>query len=119
MHTDFIMAEGGELGTSDNEASDILIDLGCSICEENGRTTEAVFYCAQCDKRMCMACSELHRQLYLKHVIYDQDNIGKWSRKSINITTDMCEVHSDKEAELFCHDHNDVCCYICTSTKHR
>ena len=30
----------------------------------------------------------------------------------------MCEQHHGKELDMFCHEHDQLCCYVCVSTKH-
>lgn len=113
------MAEGGDFGTSADRASDVLFDFSCSICEEKGKNTEALVYCEQCVKPLCTTCNDLHRPLFSNHVILGKDNIDQWGGEDRNVAMDTCEVHRDREADMFCHDHDTLCCYVCISTKHR
>lgn len=105
-------------GDSVNITSDEIYYHLCSICEENDTKSEALFCCKNCTKLLCFPCKELHGKLYKTHDVLDKGKVDQWS-VPLAPTTDTCEIHTGTRLDLFCQDHDDLCCYICVSTNHR
>lgn len=100
------------------KTSDEFYDHLCSICDENNTKSEALFCCNICKTLMCVSCKQLHSQLYKNHNVLDKEKVDQWIVQNA-LSTDMCETHNNKSLEMFCEDHDELCCYVCVSTIHR
>jgi len=109
------MAEGRDFVVL---TSDETFDYPCTFCENNDTNSEAALCCNDCSKLMCGSCKTLHSQLYKAHVVLDKNHIDDWQVKK-TVPTDMCEQHRGKVLDVFCHDHDQLCCSVCVSTNHR
>ena len=85
-----------------------MINKKCSLDEH--KDIDALFYCQECKVKMCKKCEKVHSGLLKKHHIYSLD-------KDINeIFTGLCtnKDHS-LELEIYCKNHNKLCCAACIS----
>ncbi|KAH3852297.1 hypothetical protein DPMN_094801 [Dreissena polymorpha] len=113
------MATGGK-HAQELKGSDQVIDFSCTFCSENeGLTTEAQFYCKECVKCFCTECVILHNGLYKKHVVSGREEKDEWPVNESNLGLEKCDQHPDKDIELFCEDHSQLCCLLCQFTNHR
>ena len=114
------MSEKRNLAAELNNASEPVTDYTCTVYEENDVHSEALYYCNSCMKTLCTTCEQLHRQMFRKHRVLDSESISDWTLSSIQISpVERCSIHSDKPVELFCENHDELCCYLCVSTTHR
>ncbi|XP_062619424.1 transcription intermediary factor 1-alpha-like [Saccostrea cucullata] len=94
----------------------------CAACLRDNETESATGFCLSCLEYLCTMCTKYHRKHLLSrdHTVCQKDDIqltkmhifGKYFR---------CTEHS-KKISLFCNDHEQPCCLICTGTcgtKHR
>ena len=71
---------------------------------------EAISYCEQCKIFMCNKCINHHKELFDNHQIYQLD------KKDNDLFIDICKKpYHEKKLELFCKDHNELCCVCCIS----
>ncbi|KAH3750258.1 uncharacterized protein LOC127847675 [Dreissena polymorpha] len=101
------------------KGSDSFTDFCCSPCQEHKIDQWAEFYCDNCLKFYCAKCINLHGQLFGKHVTYGRGDTSKWPVcKEVEDFIQKCD-HEDKRLEMFCNDHNQLCCTNCAFLNHR
>ncbi|WAR26026.1 TRI33-like protein [Mya arenaria] len=107
--------------SSRHKVSDLIHDFSCSPCEENGLNSEANYFCVDCSKYYCSRCESKHGGLFKRHRILDRKDVKKWAAVPGTVVDDLeiCEHHPGKKVELFCGDHQELCCHICVSVEHR
>ena len=94
-----------------DKGSDILQDFLCSTCEDKKLDKMADFYCETCVKFYCGKCIGMHSQLFIKHAPYGRGDLKKWPvAKQVEDFLLKCDVHKDKNLELFCDNHIELCC---------
>lgn len=102
------------------QGSDQVLDNCCISCQENGKNIEAICFCQQCNKCYCDECDKLHGQLYKKHEVLGRESLDKWPTGQVTIERlEQCKEHDGRKIELFCEDHNQLCCYECQFSSHR
>ncbi|WAR26058.1 hypothetical protein MAR_011762 [Mya arenaria] len=104
-----------------HKASDLIHEFTCSPCEEDGLNFEAQNFCLDCSKYYCSRCESKHGGLFKRHKVLDRKDVKKWAAVSGTVVGDVerCEHHPGKKVELFCGDHQKLCCHICVSVVHR
>ncbi|XP_052231846.1 uncharacterized protein LOC127845152 [Dreissena polymorpha] len=103
-----------------DKGSDILQDFLCSTCEDKKLDKMADFYCETCVKFYCGKCIGMHSQLFIKHTPYGRGDLKKWPvAKQVEDFLLKCDVHKDKNLELFCDNHIELCCTNCAILNHR
>ncbi|XP_052235683.1 uncharacterized protein LOC127847672 isoform X1 [Dreissena polymorpha] len=106
--------------TTLGKGSDLFTDFCCSPCLEHKIDQWAEFYCDNCLKFYCAKCTNLHGQLFGKHVTYGRGDTSKWPvSKEVEDFIQKCDLHEDKRLEMFCNDHNQLCCTNCAFLNHR
>ncbi|WAR26751.1 TIF1B-like protein [Mya arenaria] len=101
-------------GSSIYKGSDLIHDYSCSKCEENDLNTEAQHFCPQCEHYLCDKCVGIHGDYFKKHVVHGRGDFRKW----VGYSMDKCDQH-DKELEVHCDDHLELCCSVCVALNHR
>ena len=85
-----------------------IIDNKCSLDEH--KDINALFYCQECKVKMCNKCEKIHSGLLKKHHIYSLDKDIK------EIFTGLCTNNNHSlELEIYCKNHNKLCCVACIS----
>jgi len=85
-----------------------IIDKKCSLDEH--KDINAQFYCQECKVKMCNKCEKIHSGLLKKHHIYSLDKDIK------EIFTGLCTNNNHSlELEIYCKNHNKLCCVSCIS----
>ncbi|WAR26056.1 hypothetical protein MAR_011760 [Mya arenaria] len=107
--------------SSRHKVSDLIHDFSCSPCEEDGLNSEAGYFCVDCSKYYCSRCESKHGGLFKRHRVLDRKDVKKWAAVPGTVVDDLeiCEHHPGKKVELFCRDHQELCCHICVSVGHR
>ncbi|XP_045178415.2 uncharacterized protein LOC123538399 [Mercenaria mercenaria] len=120
------MATGGNLGSLQNDASDALHDYTCAPCSDDGKNTEAMFQCTDCQIFYCQRCVTGHNKFTKNHNVVDKASkfFGQDKRQTGSVTssalpTNLCEEHLGQVIQMFCGQHDTVCCTICIAVKHR
>ncbi|KAH3696632.1 hypothetical protein DPMN_084108 [Dreissena polymorpha] len=102
------------------KGSDTIQDFCCSTCEDMKLEESADFYCETCMKFYCRKCINPHDQLFKKHSPYGREDVKKWPvSKKVEDFLQKCVVHKDKNLEMFCQDHSQLCCNNCAFIDHR
>ena len=85
-----------------------IIDNKCSLDEH--KDINALFYCQECKVKMCNKCEKIHSGLLKKHHIYSLDKDIK------EVFTGLCTNNNHSlELEIYCKNHNKLCCAACIS----
>ncbi|XP_053381649.1 E3 ubiquitin-protein ligase TRIM71-like [Mercenaria mercenaria] len=94
-------------------------ETNCSPCGREERKVEATKFCADCNEHLCEKCVHDHK----KFVVTKTHRITA-KEKPPSVTprqklTDKCTHHEGKLLELFCGDHDELCCSVCVAVGHR
>ena len=85
-----------------------IIDNKCSLDEH--KDIDALFYCQECKVKMCNKCEKIHSGFLKKHHTYSLDKDIK------EIFTGLCtNKNHSLELEIYCKNHNQLCCVACIS----
>ncbi|WAR00811.1 TRIM3-like protein [Mya arenaria] len=95
-------------------------DKLCGTCEEGGDNTLASYWCRDCAEPLCDNCLKYHRLMKIsrRHKIEEMDIIKRHPKRILSVPQ-PCPDHVGKDIELFCADHNTLCCVMCVATEHR
>lgn len=98
---------------------DAVYDYTCTPCENDGLNAEALFYCKDYSKLLCKQCEKNHNRFFMGHNVLGQRYVHSWGSVKRTTAVVMCEEHPGKEVEMFCKDHDCVCCLVCVNVTHR
>lgn len=112
------MGECWALRSSVFKSSEGIYEFQCARCDEDDLNAEALFYCENCLKHLCGSCEKLHR-FFKDHNVVGKDQMDQWGAKIKGEALKSCRSHDGKERDMYCNDHEVVCCYVCVSTNHR
>jgi len=75
-------------------------------------------WCDQCKEALCDTCQGRHRIIIgsPEHKTVPLENIRV---SDFKITEDRCMRHIDKTYEVYCCDHDELCCVLCLAVIHR
>ena len=95
-------------------------DKLCGTCEEGGDRTVASYWCRDCAEPLCDNCLKYHRLMKIsrRHKIEEMEIIRRHPKRILSVPQ-PCADHVGKDIELFCADHNTLCCVMCVATEHR
>ncbi|KAL4224308.1 Transcription intermediary factor 1-alpha [Mactra antiquata] len=103
--------------------SEETFDFLCTSCAESGFIKEALKYCIDCQLYCCRECLTAHARIpVLKgHSFLDNSsNQPQGQPRSLPaFPTKKCNKHAGKIMDMFCRNHDVVCCYICAAEDHR
>lgn len=98
-------------------------EFACSLCEEEGKHLEASKYCEECYVFMCDPCVKSHNRIPLnkRHKLVDDQGQFKVLRQSQikSFPTIHCTIHPGELVNIFCGNHDVVCCSACKALDHR
>ncbi|XP_021374183.1 E3 ubiquitin-protein ligase Midline-1-like isoform X1 [Mizuhopecten yessoensis] len=93
----------------------------CHGCLTDGEESVGSFWCRDCKEVLCKQCRVAHRRstLLSKHNVIAIDEVTK-SDVQLPVTIDeTCPHHAGKTIEVYCIDHNALCCVLCVTLSHR
>uniref|UniRef100_A0A8W8LUU6 Tripartite motif-containing protein 45 n=1 Tax=Magallana gigas TaxID=29159 RepID=A0A8W8LUU6_MAGGI len=91
----------------------------CMFCQREDKNVQAKHWCKTCTATICDDCKSIHSFVPIleSHKIVSLSDVEDLKT---NIEIDEpCLVHKGKYIEVFCQDHDQLCCSICFATKHR
>ncbi|XP_048741154.2 probable E3 ubiquitin-protein ligase MID2 [Ostrea edulis] len=91
----------------------------CMFCKRNNKSVTAEHWCKSCMESICDDCKCFHScvpSLRDHKIISLSDALGL--KNDIEVD-EPCSVHKGKLLEVYCTDHDKLCCSICFATKHR
>ncbi|XP_062577534.1 E3 ubiquitin-protein ligase Midline-1-like [Saccostrea cucullata] len=92
----------------------------CWACRRENEDEEATDYCITCKETLCKLCAKYHRRNLASqnHEICLISEIGSHNIDENNDTT-FCDKHEGRYIELYCNDHDTLCCAVCISSEHK
>ena len=92
----------------------------CPPCTREGRTVEATKFCKDCDEFLCEKCVHDHRKFVVTrdHKITIKPTVIPPMKQKLQLA-EKCTNHEGKIFELFCSDHDELCCSVCVAIAHR
>lgn len=93
----------------------------CDSCKvSDGLKTVAIYRCKQCKDNLCNECWDIiHERIptYSTHVFIDLRQSEQQKDKILDFDV-YCAVHLGKTIEIYCFDHEKLCCSFCLTTEH-
>ncbi|XP_063431449.1 uncharacterized protein LOC134714135 [Mytilus trossulus] len=91
----------------------------CGVCEYQHVTTDAIFWCPECDEGLCSTCFKCHNasKSTRNHQVISVDNYRQLPSFVASVQQ-YCSDH-DKKYQLYCLQHEIPCCLVCVSTSHK
>ncbi|CAG2232739.1 unnamed protein product [Mytilus edulis] len=91
----------------------------CTLCKDDGTSTEAVTWCIECEVFLCTDCEKHHKKLRMSKVhntmsTKDYHDLPKFMQE----ISSQCSYHK-KKYELYCSFHDCPCCVMCITDKHK
>ncbi|XP_063411933.1 uncharacterized protein LOC134694801 [Mytilus trossulus] len=91
----------------------------CTLCNDDGTSTEAVRWCIECEVFLCSDCEKHHKKLRMSKdhntmSTKDYHNLPKFMQE----ISSQCSDHK-KKYELYCSFHACPCCVTCITDKHK
>jgi hypothetical protein len=90
----------------------------CGPCRQGGTEEVSVGWCKTCKEHMCQACIDYHKSHTRNHKVISTEDVQVETSKAVS-PIETCPVHSGKELEFHCADHDVLCCASCAVAKHR
>ncbi|XP_045171828.2 uncharacterized protein LOC123533913 [Mercenaria mercenaria] len=117
------MASGRDMSSSVLGSSDVIHDFSCTPCFEDGKNMEAINFCVNCQTYFCESCVGMHNKLLKSHSVLHQAAMKAGSRTQSKTTailpTGDCDDHPGNVIQMYCGDHDLVCCTVCIAVDHR
>ncbi|CAC5418664.1 unnamed protein product [Mytilus coruscus] len=90
----------------------------CGVCEIQHKTTEAEYWCPECEQGLCPKCLNYHNALKSSrnHEVIPVENYKQLS-SSISRIQQHCPDHNRK-FQIYCPQHESLCCPLCMSSNH-
>ncbi|XP_063411853.1 E3 ubiquitin-protein ligase Midline-1-like [Mytilus trossulus] len=91
----------------------------CTLCNDDGTSTEAVKWCIECEVFLCTDCEKHHKKSRSSKAhntmsTKDYHNLPKFMQE----ISSQCRDHK-KKYELYCSFHACPCCVTCITDKHK
>lgn len=92
----------------------------CGPCNVDNVETEGSYWCRDCTEALCKDCFKFHKrfQALRGHEITTLRDASATLPPS-HIDMDMCRKHGNRKMEVFCENHQTLCCILCLSFQHR
>ena len=92
----------------------------CESCLREEAEVGAEFWCFDCDEPLCQVCLKNHRKskFLMNHHTVDLDFVDIFPTSTLSEIT-HCKKHGDGRVDLFCNDHESLCCRHCMAESHR
>ncbi|CAC5399925.1 unnamed protein product [Mytilus coruscus] len=100
--------------------ADLMESKQCESCLREDAKVCAEFYCFDCEEPLCSACLKNHKKnkFLMSHHTVDLDFIDIFPTSTLSKIT-HCAKHGDGRVDLFCTDHEALCCRHCMTESHR
>ncbi|XP_052106460.1 uncharacterized protein LOC127738990 isoform X1 [Mytilus californianus] len=91
----------------------------CTLCYDDGTSTEAVTWCTECEVFLCTDCEKHHKRSRTskEHKTISSTEYHKLPQFMLDISS-QCKDHK-KKFELYCSFHACPCCVTCITDKHQ
>ncbi|KAH3792807.1 hypothetical protein DPMN_146306 [Dreissena polymorpha] len=108
------------LEISQHKGSDVVFDVCCSICDDDGIQKEGRFNCQNCSKYFCNSCVLTHNKFLKDHLVTAQGGGDEWPVvKPVDGSLELCEEHTTEKLTMFCEDDEKLLCHVCHLRNHK
>lgn len=92
----------------------------CKSCLRDDTNECAEYWCFDCDEPLCGTCLKNHKKnkFLMNHHVVDLDFIDIFPTSTLS-SVSHCSKHGDGRADLYCSDHDILCCRHCMTESHR
>ena len=92
----------------------------CEPCLRENEEEAATNYCLSCREYLCVLCTKSHRKFL---AIKDHKIVNLCEMESVQIfptleLANRCPIHCNEEIQMYCADHEQLCCTLCGATTH-
>ena len=109
-----------------SQSKSVTTEIHCSPCSRDGQHHEAEGYCIDCAEYFCTNCIKHHKNLKItqNHVLRDRRAMPKYrsiteSDQDDEVSMELCDIHGNEMLRYYCKDHDEPCCSVCATLKHR
>ncbi|XP_052098619.1 uncharacterized protein LOC127733297 [Mytilus californianus] len=90
----------------------------CGVCESQHTTTNAEYWCPECDEGLCSQCLKYHNasKASRNHDVISVDDYKQLPSSIANISQ-HCSQH-DRKFQMYCPQHESLCCPLCIQSNH-
>ncbi|XP_045170656.2 uncharacterized protein LOC123533087 isoform X3 [Mercenaria mercenaria] len=100
------------------KGSDDFYDFPCLPCSKEGKNVASVKHCVDCDENLCTSCLNDHNKFsgMKGHQILDkvQRSVGR----NLQLPSQRCTKHGGRLIDVYCPNHDSVCCSTCIAVEH-
>ncbi|XP_052101422.1 uncharacterized protein LOC127735315 [Mytilus californianus] len=92
--------------------------VSCGVCNSQHTTTNADYWCPECDEGLCFQCLKYHNasKALRNHDVISVDNYKQLPPSIANISP-YCSQH-DRKFKNYCPQHESLCCPLCIQSNH-
>ncbi|XP_063435161.1 uncharacterized protein LOC134716228 [Mytilus trossulus] len=92
--------------------------VACGVCDSQHTTTNADYWCPECDEGLCSQCLKYHNasKALRNHDVISVDNYKQLPPSIANIST-YCTQH-ERKFQNYCSQHASICCPQCVQSNH-
>ncbi|CAC5395551.1 unnamed protein product [Mytilus coruscus] len=92
--------------------------VSCGVCDSQNTTTNADYWCPECDEGLCSQCLKYHSasKALRNHGVISVDNYKQLPSSIANISP-YCPQH-DRKFKNYCPQHESLCCPLCIQSNH-
>ncbi|XP_052101423.1 transcription intermediary factor 1-alpha-like [Mytilus californianus] len=92
--------------------------VSCGVCDSQHTTTNADYWCPECDEGLCSQCLKYHSasKALRNHDIISVDNYKQLPPSIANISP-YCSQH-DRKFKNYCPQHESISCPLCIQSNH-
>ncbi|XP_060554534.1 probable E3 ubiquitin-protein ligase MID2 [Ruditapes philippinarum] len=103
-----------------SESSDIVHEFPCKPCSDDGKNIEGVNFCAECQTYFCQACVQFHNKCFKTHTIFNRSGVKSDKLQFEKTQSGLaCDKHAGYPIQMYCREHDTVCCAVCIAVDHR
>ncbi|XP_061188763.1 E3 ubiquitin-protein ligase TRIM45-like [Saccostrea echinata] len=115
LPTNHLMMSLIDCESTDSESKVIF----CTPCKHANERNAAKYHCTDCKECYCEQCLTYFHKRKKDNNMHNVTNVDETTLlKSLEVG-EACCIHANKDVEVFCFDHQELCCSICFVTKHR
>jgi len=86
------------------------------ICSDD---VEATLFCLQCSINLCKSCAKAHVKIPLLQDHVTEELSSLTAERLASCRQSTCSSHAGRPAELYCTDHKQLICLLCSTSTHR
>ncbi|KAL4216791.1 hypothetical protein ACF0H5_024512 [Mactra antiquata] len=106
-----------------SKTSEETFEYICTACANDDLIKEALKYCVECQQYCCKDCLTSHRRIssLQGHSFLDNSSVKSQGqpRTLPAFPTKQCSKHVGKILDMYCENHDVVCCYACAAEDHK